>query len=88
MLLMKIFNSISSLILAVESQKLVSRIVLSYKSIIHNHRDIFYDEMVLIFFHVHHCKALFKKVECRPISINKTMKPSPSQKKNECSIGN
>ena len=31
------------------SQKLVSRIVLPYKSI-YNNRDIFYDKMVLIFF--------------------------------------
>ena len=45
MVLMKIFNTISSLILAsIALQKLVSRIVLPYKSI-HNYRDIFYDEM-------------------------------------------
>ena len=35
--------------IVITSQKLVSRIVLPYKSN-HNNRDIFYDEMVLIFF--------------------------------------
>ena len=49
MVLMKIFDTISSYILAIASQKLVSRIVLPCKSI-HNNRDIFYDEMALIFF--------------------------------------
>ena len=49
MVLMKIVNTISSWIFVIASQKLVSRIVLPYKSI-HNNCDIFYDEMVLIFF--------------------------------------
>ena len=38
--LIKIFTTILSKILVIASQKLVSRIVLSYKSI-HNNRDIF-----------------------------------------------
>ena len=45
----KKFYTISSYILAIASQKLVSLVVLPYKSI-HNNCDIFYDEMVLIFF--------------------------------------
>ena len=49
MMLMKIFSTISSLILAIASQKLVSQILLLYKSL-HNKRDIFYDELVLFFF--------------------------------------
>ena len=44
MVLMKIFNTISSQILAIASQKL-----LTYKGV-HNNCDIFYDEMVLFFF--------------------------------------
>ena len=61
MVLMKNFDTILSSILAIASQKLVSRAVLPHKSI-HINRDIFYDEMVLIFFDEHHCKTLCKKV--------------------------
>ena len=49
MMVIKIFITISSLILAIASQKLVSRILLLYESI-HSKRDIFYDKLVLIFF--------------------------------------
>ena len=49
MVLMKIFNTISSKILVIVSQKLVSQLVLPYKNI-PNKRDIFYNEMVLSFF--------------------------------------
>ena len=49
MVLIKILYPISSQILVIASQKLVSRIALPYKSI-HNNRGIFYDKMVLIFF--------------------------------------
>ena len=69
MVLMKIFNTISSKILVIASQKLVSRIALPYKSI-HNNRDIFYDEMALIFFmntiakrHVERLTVAFLRVE-------------------------
>ena len=48
-MLMKIFNTISSLVLAIASQKLVSRILLPYKNL-HSKRDIYYDKLVLIFF--------------------------------------
>ena len=41
--------AILSQILAIASQKLVLQIVLTYKSI-QNNRDVFYDEMVLLFF--------------------------------------
>ena len=49
MVLVKNFNTISSQILVIALQKIVLQIVLPYKSILNNH-DIFYDEMVLIFF--------------------------------------
>ena len=49
MVLVKIFNTILSQILVVASKKIVSRIVLPYKSI-YNNCDIFYDKMVLLFF--------------------------------------
>ena len=51
MVLMKIFNTILSEVLVTASQKPVSRrrILSPYKSI-HNNRDIFYEEMVLLFF--------------------------------------
>ena len=49
MVFLKICYTISSLILAIASQWLVLRILLPYKSI-HDNRNIFYDEMVLIFF--------------------------------------
>ena len=62
MMLMKIFNTISSLVLAIASQKLVSQILLLYESL-HRKRDIYYDKLVLIFFYEHHCKALRKKVD-------------------------
>ena len=48
MVLMKIFNPILSLTLVIALQKLVSQIVLLNKSV-QNDRDIFYDDMVLIF---------------------------------------
>ena len=47
-MLMKIFNTISSKMLVIASQKLLSRIVFPF-TCIHNNRDIFYNEMVLIF---------------------------------------
>ena len=49
MVLIKIFITISSYLLAITSQKFVSRKLLPCKSH-HNNRDIYYDEMVLIFF--------------------------------------
>ena len=58
-MMIKIFNMILSLMLAIASQKLVSQILLLYESL-HNKRDIFYDELMLIFYE--HCsKALPKK---------------------------
>ena len=42
------FNSISSWTLVIASQKLVSRILLTYTSL-YNNRDIFYDEMLIFF---------------------------------------
>ena len=45
----------------------ISRVVLPYKSV-HNNRDIFYDEMVLIFIYEHHCKTSCEKVECWLVS--------------------
>ena len=45
----EIFNTISLQLLAVASQKLVSQILLPYKSLYTNH-DIFYDKVVLICF--------------------------------------
>ena len=48
MVLMKNFNTILSKILVIASQKLVSQKLLIYKSL-RNNCDIFYDEMVLIF---------------------------------------
>ena len=47
-MMIKIFNMILSLMLAIASQKLVSQILLLYESL-HNKRDIFYDELMLIF---------------------------------------
>ena len=49
MVLMKIFNTISSQLIPIASQKLVSRKLLTYKSF-HNNRDVVYDEIVSIFF--------------------------------------
>ena len=49
MVLMKIFNAISSYIYAVASHKLVTRTVLPDKSLPNNRDIFFYDEMELIF---------------------------------------
>ena len=49
MVLTKIFNMILSQVFAIASQKLLSRILSPYKSR-HSSRDIFCDEMVLLFF--------------------------------------
>ena len=64
-MLMKIFNPISSKILAIASQKLVSRILLANESP-HNNRDIFYDEMVLNF-----CMNTTAKPHVKRLSVSK-----------------
>ena len=69
MVWMKIFYILSSqTLLAIASQKHVSRIVLPYRSI-HNNRDIFSDQiMVLIFFKNTIAKRHVKRLtECGPI---------------------
>ena len=48
MVLMKIFNTILSQLLAIASQKFVSQKLLAYEGV-HNNRDIFHDEMVFFF---------------------------------------
>ena len=48
MVLVKIFNTISSYKLALESQKLATRILFQYLIRLHYNRGIVYDEMVLI----------------------------------------
>ena len=55
-MVLKNFNTVLLDIMAIASQKLVSRVLLPYQSIQYN-RDIFYDEMVSIFFHECHRKT-------------------------------
>ena len=69
MVLMKFFNSISSKMLVIASQKLVSQIVLTSKSI-HNNRDMFDDEIVLIFFMNTIVKAHVKRLPDRLCEFN------------------
>ena len=69
MVLMKIFNTISSKMLVIASQMFVSLIVLPSKTI-HNNRDIFYDEMVLIFFTNTIVKAHVKRLYDRLCEFN------------------
>ena len=58
MVLVKVFSTFLSQLMAIASQNFVSRILLLYKCF-HYNRKIFYDEMVLIF-HEHHRKASCK----------------------------